>query len=111
MDYLTLGQTGLPMGDTGNKGLRELAQEYYQGKLSYEAYRSERTQLLDRITDQADADKTNVSNTGRTLEMTEMMRTTDQTQAVYLRWQRRLWILLIVLITILVLIWAESFYG
>ena len=44
------------MSDGRSYGLRELAHRYYTGELSFESYRRERTQLLDRLTLELDDD-------------------------------------------------------
>ena len=44
------------MSDGRGYGIRELAHKYYTGELSFESYRRQRTQLLDRLTRMHDDD-------------------------------------------------------
>jgi hypothetical protein len=94
------------MRDTGNKELRKLARDYYNGDLSYESYRSVRTQLLDRITtatgdDDCTRSAARQANTrgragGQSLEH-------YSERSWYLR--GAIWMLIVVLIAIILMAW------
>ena len=94
------------MRDTGNKELRKLARDYYNGDLSYESYRSARTQLLDRITTATGDDDCTRSATrqanirdsagGQSLEH-------HSERSWYLR--GAIWMLIVVLIAIILMVW------
>lgn len=94
------------MSDMGSKRLRELAHDYYKGELSYESYRSERTRLLDGITEITGDDgctrpATQPSNksgmSGQSLEH-------KSERSWYLR--RAGWLLIVAVITIILMVWA-----
>lgn len=93
------------MRDTGNKDLRKLARDYYMGDLSYESYRSARTQLLDRITAVAGAD----DYTGSTTRQANIRGKAGQSlehhseRSWYLR--GTIWMLIVVLIAIILMVW------
>ena len=87
------------MSDDGSKDLHQLARRYYIGELSYESYRSERTQLLDRLTRQA-GDDMNLSVTQLMSDETRVM------QAASSRRHRMIWGLIVVLIATVALIWV-----
>ena len=87
------------MSDDGSKDLHQLARRYYIGELSYESYRSERTQLLDRLTRQA-GDDMNLSVTQLMSDETRVM------QAASSRRQSMIWVLIVVLIATVALIWV-----
>jgi len=87
------------MSDNGSKDLHQLARRYYIGELSYELYRSERTQLLDRLTRQTDDDMN--------LSVTQLM--SDKTSVIQepsSRRHRMIWVLIVVLIATVALIWG-----
>ena len=88
------------MSDDGTKDLHQLARRYYTGELSYESYRSERTQLLDRLTGQAGDDDTDLSVTQLMSDKTRMM------QAPSSRRRSMIWVLIVVLIATVALIWV-----
>ena len=88
------------MSDDGSKDLHQLARRYYIGELSYESYRSERTQLLDRLTWQAGDDDMNLSVTQLMSDETRVMQTASS------RRYRMIWILIVVLIATVALIWV-----
>jgi hypothetical protein len=88
------------MSDDGSKDLHQLARRYYIGELSYESYRSERTQLLDRLTWQAGDDDMNLSVTQLMSDETRVM------QAASSRRHRTIWGLIVVLIATVALIWV-----
>ena len=75
------------MSDDGTKDLHRLARRYYIGELSYESYRSERTQLLDRLTRQAGDDDMNLSVTQLLSDETRVM------QAASSRRHHMIWVL------------------
>jgi hypothetical protein len=86
------------MSNTSSYGLRELAHKYYQGELSYDSYRQERTQLLDRLTLRDDE------------EISEpitrpMPEKSDASSASGFRWLRSLLILIVLLTSIVAIIW------
>jgi len=86
------------MSDTSSYGLRELAHKYYLGELSYEAYRLERTHLLDRLTLEDDEDISE-SITRPMPQKSDASRTSGSS------WQRSLLILIVLLISIVAIIW------
>ena len=88
------------MSDDGTKDLHQLARRYYIGELSYESYRSERTQLLDRLTGQAGDDDTDLSVTQLMSDKTRVMQVPSS------RRHRMIWVLIVVLIATLALIWV-----
>ena len=90
----------LPMSDNGTKDLHQLARRYYIGELSYESYRSERTQLLDRLTRHAGNDDMNLSVTQLMSDKTRVI------QAPSSRRHRMIWVLIAVLIAIVAMIWV-----
>ena len=86
------------MSDTSSYGLRELAHKYYLGELGYEAYRLERTHLLDRLTLEDDEDISESITR-------PMPQKSDASHASGFRWLRSLLILLVLLISIIAIIW------
>ena len=100
------------MRDTGNKELRKLARDYYNGDLSYVSYRSARTQLLDRIT-------TATGDDGCTRSVTRQANTQDRAGAQSLEhrakrsWYLRgtIWMLIVVFIAVIFLVWIMLSLG
>lgn len=88
------------MSDNGTKDLHQLARRYYFGELSYESYRSERTQLLDRLTRQAGDDDMDLSVTQLMSDKTRVMQVPSS------RRHRMIWVLIVVLIATVALIWV-----
>jgi len=88
------------MSDDGTKDLHQLARRYYIGELSYESYRSERTQLLDRLTRQAGDDDMSLSVTQHMSDEARVM------QAASSRRHRMIWVFIVVLIAAVALIWV-----
>jgi hypothetical protein len=88
---------GYPVSEADSSGLRELAHRYYTGELSYESYRSERTSLLDRLTQQS-AYQMSTSNTRPMLEKTRVVPVSS-------RRRHPVWILILIVVLIAVLIW------
>ena len=87
------------MNNGDNKELHELAQRYYLGELSYESYRSNRTQLLDRLTHQPE-DDLDSEDTKPMFEQTRLMPSAAS------RWQQSVWLLMAALIMIVAVVFA-----
>lgn len=87
---------------TATTGLRELAQKYYLGELSYEVYRSERTRLLDNLTGQAGDDDTSREITQPMPDKTRLMEPSSG------RRRRSLWIFIAILAMIAALLWLMN---
>ena len=85
------------MSEANSSGLRELAHRYYTGELSYESYRSERTSLLDGLT-QPSAYLMSTSDTRPMSEKTHVAPASS-------RRRHPVWILIMIVVLIAVLIW------
>ena len=94
------------MGDSSNKGLRELAHAYYKGELSYESYRSERTQLLDRVTGVTGDGGCTRSATGQANKPGVADQLLDHKSERSRCIRRTVKVLIVVLIAIFLLVWA-----
>ena len=82
------------MTDANNTGLRELANRYYLGELSFGAYRNERTRLLDHLTGQDCNEDAGEENTQPMPDKMTLRKTSTS------RWLRSLWIVITILIMI-----------
>ena len=91
------------MAESRLRDLRELAHEYYMGKLSYEIYRSKRTQLLDDLT-REEEDDTNDSKTRRMPSSTAAKQAPVHQQPET-RWNYNYIVILMMFVAIIVLIW------
>ena len=102
VSFVCTVQKIFPMTVTNTTGLRELAHRYYLGELSYEAYRNDRTRLLDSMTGQAGDDDASRENTQPMPDKTRLMEASSK------RRYRPLWIFLAILVMIATLLWQMN---
>lgn len=90
------------MTHASSTGLRELAHRYYLGELSYEAYRDERTRLLDSLTGQPGDEDTSREDTQPMPDKTRLMGASSKHR------RRPFWIFVAILIMIAALLWLTN---
>ena len=96
------------MSDTGNRDLRKLARDYYNGDLSYASYRRARTQLLDRVTVQTNAADCTRSTTRQAVKPTRAGQSLDNKAERSWYLSGPVWVLIVALIAVILMIWAMT---
>ena len=94
------------MRDTGNKELRKLARDYYNGDLSYESYRSARTQLLDRVTAITNAADCTRSTTRQAVKPARAAQSPGNKFECSRCLRGPVWVLIVALVAVILLIWV-----
>lgn len=97
------------MTETRNSELRKLARRHYDGELDYEAYRMERTQMLDTLTRIADGDGRAGTRIQNEAQAEAAQHRGQQEHGTRIAGMRRMaWVLMAVLVALVLLILAVT---